>query len=80
VTCTRCGHPRDAHTHYRDGTDCGTCGRLACPSYRRPGRRRDTAWQLAGIVAAVLLGTAAVGWVPVVTAVLPFTVTPTLEV
>jgi hypothetical protein len=22
----RCGHQREAHRHYRNGTDCGTCG------------------------------------------------------
>lgn len=32
----RCGHPRDIHLHYRDGTDCGRCGRDVCPTYRRP--------------------------------------------
>jgi len=21
----RCGHPKDAHEHYRSGTDCGGC-------------------------------------------------------
>lgn len=35
-TDCRCGHPRDAHEHYRDGSDCGSCGRAFCRRYRRP--------------------------------------------
>lgn len=35
MSCRRCGCPRDAHEHYRAGSDCGTCGRGACPFYRR---------------------------------------------
>jgi hypothetical protein len=27
----RCGHLRDAHEHYRSGTDCALC---ACPRFR----------------------------------------------
>jgi hypothetical protein len=27
----RCGHLRNAHTHYRRGSDCGLCG---CPRFR----------------------------------------------
>lgn len=27
----RCGHLRNAHQHYRKGTDCGLCG---CPRFR----------------------------------------------
>lgn len=34
----RCGHSRDQHTHYRAGTDCGSCGRLDCPAFK-PARR-----------------------------------------
>ncbi|WP_226359484.1 MULTISPECIES: hypothetical protein [unclassified Pseudonocardia] len=26
VDLCRCGHERDAHDHYRAGTDCGVCG------------------------------------------------------
>lgn len=44
TTC-KCGCPRDAHGHYRRGSDCSACG---CDRYRRPGwlsrfldRRRD---------------------------------------
>jgi hypothetical protein len=29
--CT-CGHPREAHEHYRRGTDCSAC---LCPRYDR---------------------------------------------
>ena len=31
----RCGHREDAHDHLRDGSDCGLCGRAACPRFRR---------------------------------------------
>lgn len=34
-----CGHPKEAHEHYRDGFDCGTCGKAVCPSYRPAGTR-----------------------------------------
>jgi len=27
----RCGHLRNAHQHYRSGSDCGLCG---CPRFR----------------------------------------------
>jgi hypothetical protein len=30
----RCGHVADAHEHFRPGSDCGACGRVACPAYR----------------------------------------------
>ncbi|BBG04111.1 MULTISPECIES: hypothetical protein [Pseudonocardia] len=43
VELCRCGHGRDAHEHYRPGTDCGACG-ADCRSFRagdtRPVRRR----------------------------------------
>jgi hypothetical protein len=29
----RCGHVEAAHEHYRRGTDCGICGRDACPAF-----------------------------------------------
>jgi hypothetical protein len=32
-----CGHPKEAHDHYRAGTDCGICGRSTCASYRSRG-------------------------------------------
>jgi hypothetical protein len=32
-----CGHPPDAHRHWRPGTDCGTCGKGACTAYRTRG-------------------------------------------
>lgn len=28
----RCGHTRDSHQHFRQGTDCALC---RCPRYRR---------------------------------------------
>jgi len=30
----RCGHPRDAHEHYRSGTECAVCAE--CPGFRPP--------------------------------------------
>jgi hypothetical protein len=30
-----CGHEREAHEHYRRGTDCATCGAEVCPKFRR---------------------------------------------
>ncbi|MFP5020213.1 hypothetical protein [Pseudonocardia phyllosphaerae] len=34
----RCGHSRDAHEHYRPGSDCSACG-SACGAFRaRTGR------------------------------------------
>ncbi len=32
ATCTGCGHGRQAHTHYRRGTDCALC---TCAKYSR---------------------------------------------
>ena len=32
-----CGHARQAHEHYRRGTDCGACGVGACPGFRKLG-------------------------------------------
>lgn len=35
-----CGHAREAHEHYRAGSDCGVCGATgpgACVAYRRRG-------------------------------------------
>ena len=34
--CT-CGHGKEAHQHYRKGTDCALC---SCPRYDRPFSRR----------------------------------------
>jgi hypothetical protein len=36
-----CGHERDAHEHYRRGTDCAVCGNGDCPRYRK---KRDFTW------------------------------------
>jgi hypothetical protein len=30
----KCGHDRDAHRHYRAGSDCGRCGSANCERYR----------------------------------------------
>jgi hypothetical protein len=32
-----CGHAREAHEHYRRGTDCGACGAQECGSFRAEG-------------------------------------------
>ncbi|WP_369255633.1 hypothetical protein [Geodermatophilus amargosae] len=32
ATCSDCGHGRQAHQHYRRGTDCALCG---CDRFRR---------------------------------------------
>lgn len=29
-----CGHPEDAHAHWRPGSDCGICGVADCARYR----------------------------------------------
>lgn len=31
----RCGHPRPAHEHYRNGSECSLCD--GCPRYRPQG-------------------------------------------
>lgn len=28
-----CGHPREAHEHFRPGKDCGQCGPRVCPKF-----------------------------------------------
>jgi hypothetical protein len=30
----RCGHDRDAHAHYRGGTECVLCPPGECPRFR----------------------------------------------
>jgi hypothetical protein len=30
-----CGHGREAHEHYRKGSDCGICGVAGCAAYAR---------------------------------------------
>jgi hypothetical protein len=30
--CT-CGHPAEMHEHYREGSDCGACGRDVCAEF-----------------------------------------------
>jgi hypothetical protein len=32
-----CGHGKDAHEHYRAGSDCGACGATLCEEYRPVG-------------------------------------------
>lgn len=29
-----CGHAREAHEHYRRGSDCALCGAATCGRYR----------------------------------------------
>ncbi len=40
VRCV-CGHPLEAHEHYRSGTDCSLCGGRSCPRFRPGGSRLD---------------------------------------
>lgn len=32
-----CGHTREAHEHYRRGTDCALCGAEVCGRFRGTG-------------------------------------------
>ncbi|WP_219414389.1 hypothetical protein [Pseudonocardia nigra] len=32
-----CGHAREAHEHYRPGSDCGVCGAESCAEFRAEG-------------------------------------------
>jgi hypothetical protein len=32
-----CGHAREAHQHYRRGSDCGACGAQDCAEFRLEG-------------------------------------------
>lgn len=32
-----CGHGKDAHEHYRPGSDCGVCGAADCEEFRPVG-------------------------------------------
>ncbi len=34
-----CGHAAERHLHFRDGEDCGQCGRDRCPDYLGPTMR-----------------------------------------
>lgn len=46
-----CGHGKDAHEHYRPGSDCGACGAQVCEEYRKlggPVRRSLRRWGLVG--------------------------------
>lgn len=36
----RCGHLPASHEHWRQGSDCGACGTVKCPHYRRAWRRK----------------------------------------
>lgn len=42
ATTCRCGHSRDAHVHYRNGSDCGACGREGCASFRPASKVADS--------------------------------------
>jgi hypothetical protein len=43
-----CGHPREAHEHYRAGTDCSLCGPSGCPRFRAAGSLRARLTRLLG--------------------------------
>ena len=49
-----CGHPREAHEHYRSGTDCALCGRSHCGRFRAVGSLRARLSRLLGASFAVL--------------------------
>jgi hypothetical protein len=49
-----CGHPREAHEHYRSGTDCALCGRAGCRRFRAAGSLRARLSRLLGASFAVL--------------------------
>ena len=60
MTCA-CSCPKRVHEHWRDGTDCGSCGRNVCPRYRRTWRGYPLhVWILAGL--AALAVDVAIGW------------------
>lgn len=39
-TLCRCGHDAEHHEHWRDGSDCGTCGPDVCDRFRRAWRQQ----------------------------------------
>jgi hypothetical protein len=43
-----CGHPKTVHEHFRDGDDCGRCGKEKCPRYRRAPIKRGAAVRIDG--------------------------------
>jgi hypothetical protein len=43
-----CGHPREAHEHYRAGSDCALCGKSGCPRFRVAGGLRARLTRLLG--------------------------------
>ncbi|MGQ0574890.1 MAG: hypothetical protein ACT4RN_11895 [Pseudonocardia sp.] len=47
----RCGHGRDAHEHFRRGSDCALCG---CPRYRSRYRSRGALRRLLARAAAAV--------------------------
>ena len=48
-----CGHPREAHEHYRSGTDCALCGRARCHRFRAASGLRARLSRLLGASFAV---------------------------
>lgn len=42
-----CGHDREAHVHYRPGTDCGACDPRDCAGFRPVGGRLRQWWRRA---------------------------------
>lgn len=57
--CRRCWCAESRHCHYRDGEDCGTCGKALCPSYQPPHQPSvlPLAWLLVALVVLVALFT-----------------------
>lgn len=52
VDLCRCGHERDAHDHYRAGTDCGVCG-TACRAFHADGPAVRPAGRAARLTSAL---------------------------
>lgn len=55
VDLCRCGHERDAHDHYRAGTDCGVCGTACSAFHARTGSAAGRAAGRAARLTSALL-------------------------
>lgn len=55
VDLCRCGHERDAHDHYRAGTDCGVCGTSCRAFHPRNGSADGRSFGRAARLTSVLL-------------------------
>lgn len=55
VDLCRCGHERDAHDHYRAGTDCGVCGTSCRAFHPRSGSADGRSFGRAARLTSALL-------------------------